>query len=254
MFQCPNCRAYTDLSADVDDSNDFDDQEQKDSERGEQMTPEEGEEGEQEEQRAETEEPQIEPEAPGPEEGAQQSAAEVSPTGREAHEPGSQASQSEPEESRPASHEDQHEAQSPRETPNTSDGSEDTPAPAAPPTSVPRSLPIQMDPLSSPSLEEALAINFDGLDLGTSMTGTETGEAGDSNPPDLASTNGDVSRNDNLDVPGQSSISRPMSAVHARQLREGLDTPTRSDSSEDNPLTPRNDSGPLALDGRAGMQ
>lgn len=27
MFQCPNCRAYTDLSAEVDDSNDFEDEE-----------------------------------------------------------------------------------------------------------------------------------------------------------------------------------------------------------------------------------
>lgn len=33
MFQCPNCRAYTDLSAEVDDSNDFEDEERNDEAR-----------------------------------------------------------------------------------------------------------------------------------------------------------------------------------------------------------------------------
>lgn len=237
MFQCPNCRAYTDLSAEVDDSNDFDDKEQREFERGDQMTPEEeGDQGE----RADPGEAQIQPGASGLGEGAADESQPRVP-GTEPEPPGLILREHQPE------------IQSPRETLNVADSPQGTPAPAAP-TSVP--LPassIPMDRLSSPSLEEAIAINFNGLGLGDSIARTETEVPGDSNLAQHVSTNGDIACDGNLDVPGSQSASDPMSTVHARpHLRS--DTSSRSYSSEENLLTPRNDSGPLVLDGRAGMQ
>lgn len=236
MFQCPNCRAYTDLSAEVDDSNDFDDKERRESERGNQMTPEEeGDQGE----RAEPGEAQIQPRASGLVEGAAQESQSGVP-GTEPEPPG------------PNLHEHQLEIQSPRETLNVPDSPQGTPAPAAP-TSVPFPAYSLQHRLSSPSLEEAIAINFNGLGLGDSIARTETEVPGDSSLAQHVSTNGDIDCDGNLDVPGSQSASDPMSTVHARpHLRS--DTSSRSYSSEENPLTPRNDSGPLALDGRAGMQ
>jgi hypothetical protein len=42
------------------------------------------------------------------------------------------------------------------------------------------------------------------------------------------------------------------SSSHANQSNSRSDTPANHETFEDDPMTPRNDSGPLALDGRAG--
>ncbi|KAL4802163.1 hypothetical protein BDV18DRAFT_147623 [Aspergillus unguis] len=55
------------------------------------------------------------------------------------------------------------------------------------------------------------------------------------------------------DVPGWQPLAQVPTAVPPRQAELRVDTPIRSESSDENPLTPQNDSGPLAFDGRAGM-
>lgn len=239
MFQCPNCRAYTDLSAEVDDTNDFDDKEEKETDR-DQATPEE-----QEGFQPEPEETQGEPEALA----AGETPEPVEMPGQERDaQSDSEEPRSEQSTSRPASPE-QSQSESRRETPNTSDSSEGAPAHESRQSFVPLpALPLQMDPLSSPSLEEALAINFGGLDLQNARTRTEEENPDDSNPPE-ATSDGNASHSDN-----QMQSTNPINAVHARQSHLDTDTPSRSESFLENPLTPRNDSGPLALDGRAGMQ
>lgn len=241
MFQCPNCRAYTDLSAEVDDSNDFDDTEQKESVPEVQTTP---------------EGPRSEPEEPraGPEMGRESTESLLvdenqRPEGVASHsvpgpQPESDATRSEPA-SRPASQEPQTESRSADETNHASESPEESPAssappaPPAPPAHAPPEPPTQIDRLTSPTLEEALAINFDNLGVRDSLfrTVTEATQSPSSREP--TPTNGTLaSGGDNL-VPGWQTL--------------GSETPVRSESSEENPLTPRNDSGPLAFDGRAGM-
>ncbi|KAL4974003.1 hypothetical protein BDW66DRAFT_93408 [Aspergillus desertorum] len=55
------------------------------------------------------------------------------------------------------------------------------------------------------------------------------------------------------DDSGLQSLTQSTTAVPSRQEELRVDTPMRSESSDENPLTPRNDSGPLAFDGRASM-
>jgi hypothetical protein len=66
--------------------------------------------------------------------------------------------------------------------------------------------------------------------------------------PVLNSSNDDLARSATVNIPGWQP-SQPLSVPSGRQPHLRSDTPT----SDDNPLTPRNDSGPLAFDGRAGM-
>lgn len=66
--------------------------------------------------------------------------------------------------------------------------------------------------------------------------------------PVLNSSNDDLARSATVNIPGWQP-SQPRSVPPGRQPHLRSDTPT----SDDNPLTPRNDSGPLAFDGRAGM-
>ncbi|RJE18875.1 FHA domain protein [Aspergillus sclerotialis] len=253
MFQCPNCRAYTDLSAEVDDSPDFDDTEQKESIPEVQMTPEERC-SESEEPRAELEQPeQGEPEGresratqSGEETSRSDDALQVEETPQAEHEASDQnALHISTEENRP-------ENRSPESTDNASDSSKEqasqgaTPASPQPLADVPFSeLPLHLDRLTSPSLEEALAINFDNLGVRDSLL-FRTDAEGTRSPSSGPTTNGSFINGENH-TRGWQSMNPLISA------RVESDTPVRSGSADD-VLTPRNESGPLALDGRAGVQ
>ncbi|OOF93103.1 hypothetical protein ASPCADRAFT_209719 [Aspergillus carbonarius ITEM 5010] len=166
MFQCPNCRAYTDLSAEVDDTNDFDEEEAK------QATPEDKRDSS-DASRSGTTSPQLE--------------AEPVHTGDE-----------------------------PRQG----------------------SLPI----------EAGLAANIESMHL----QDVDAAQAA-RRPPPPTSNNDAVPSSAGNDVPGWQSLNQSPNGLPTRQSLLRADTPVRSESSEDNPLTPLNDSGPLALDGRAAM-
>lgn len=162
MFQCPNCRAYTDLSAEVDDTNDYE------AESTDKQAPEDQQEPA-EEIRSATCSPQL-------------------------------------------------------DTSCTSSGSHTSEEGVAPelPTST-------------------LSDNVENMHL-TDNNPSEVPEASITSAPSTGS-----------DVPGWQSLARVPTAVPPRQAILRVDTPVRSESSDENPLTPRNDSGPLAFDGRAGM-
>ncbi|CDM31038.1 hypothetical protein DTO013E5_322 [Penicillium roqueforti] len=69
-------------------------------------------------------------------------------------------------------------------------------------------------------------------------------------PGPNSSTDGDdLARSATINIPGWQPT-QPLSVPARRQSQVRSDTPT----SDDNPMTPRNDSGPLAFDGRAGMR
>ncbi|KAF9891795.1 hypothetical protein FE257_003276 [Aspergillus nanangensis] len=182
MFQCPNCRAYTDLSAEVDDSNDLDDSGQNPTTV--------------QETKKDSDEPRVE---------------EIRP-----------------------------ESASPPplniETTNGRRNSDDH--------RLSSSLPFAA----------GLAANIENMRLDLHDEPTEDAEESPrSTDPSLASTSDSlVERASNLDVPGWQSLGRSPT-LQCRQAHLRSDTPVRSESSDDNPLTPRNDSGPLAFDGRAGM-
>ncbi|KAI9928108.1 hypothetical protein MW887_002141 [Aspergillus wentii] len=187
MFQCPNCRAYTDLSAEVDDTNDFDTEEPKDTAEAAQQTP-------------TPEEPQS------------------------------------------------HTPSLPLEDGHSSDGSPEPAQHGHQPNGH----------QSSELPEEAgLAVNIENLHI---QDGSDTQGSGTSESPEPASApnnegtsnNDNVPRSSNIDIPGWQSVAQP-TALQTRQAQLRSDTPVRSETSDDNPLTPRNDSGPLAFDGRAGM-
>ncbi|KAE8162115.1 hypothetical protein BDV40DRAFT_300744 [Aspergillus tamarii] len=167
MFQCPNCRAYTDLSAEVDDSNDYEEVEQKPASTEEQRDS-------SQDRRSETRTPQL----------------ENNPT---------------------------------PETSNSSQESVD-----AQPNSLPATAGLTHDVEIMHLNENSASRELD----------DETPRAAD---PSLV-------------VTGSIGIPVPTaSALQCRQAQLRADTPVRSESSEDNPLTPRNDSGPLVFDGRASM-
>lgn len=170
MFQCPNCRAFTDLSAEVDDSNDFEAGEQK----GESAAP------------ADSEAPRS----------ATQSPANAPPT----------------------------------------NGNEQ----------------IQAGLESHPE-EIDLVTDVENLHLQDDQRpDVDTEDTGSSGSPAPNASNDDLARSAISNIPGWQP-SQPLSVPHgSAHLR--ADTPVRSEISDDNPLTPRNDQGPLAFDGRAGMQ
>ncbi|KAL4930952.1 FHA domain protein [Aspergillus undulatus] len=163
MFQCPNCRAYTDLSAEVDDTNDFEAEstDQKDSEDKEEPT------------------------------NGVRSTMCSTQLGTSCTSNGSRSSEG-------------------RQTPE----------------------------LPADSLVDQV----------------ENIRLTDSNPTATAAESSITSpQNPDLEVPGFHSLTQSPTVVPPRQAELRVDTPNRSESSDENPLTPRNDSGPLAFDGRAGM-
>ncbi|KAE8340439.1 hypothetical protein BDV24DRAFT_133884 [Aspergillus arachidicola] len=167
MFQCPNCRAYTDLSAEVDDSNDYEEVEQKPTSTEEQRDS-------SQDRRSETRTPQL----------------ETNPT------------------------------------PEASNSSQDS-----------------VDALPN-SLSAAAGLTHDvgTMHLNENSTSRELDDA----TPRVADPSPVVTGSIGIPVP-------TASALQCRQAQLRADTPVRSESSDDNPLTPRNDSGPLVFDGRASM-
>ncbi|KAL2815155.1 hypothetical protein BJX63DRAFT_170811 [Aspergillus granulosus] len=164
MFQCPNCRAYTDLSAEVDDSNDY-----------------------------------------------------------EAESPNNQAAEA---------------------TPEPVDEVRSTTCSPQPATScASSSLPVSED-RQTPELpsEGSLAANVANMRL------SDNPPSG--HDPASAITSAPIY---SIELPGWQSVTQPSAPLPPHQAILRVDTPMRSESSDENPLTPRNDSGPLAFDGRAGM-
>ena len=185
IFQCPNCRAYTDLSAEVDDSNDIVEEEPKEnaSNSAEQPQP-----------RSETQSPALE-----------NNATPIPPEESSTPEPEPESGSDLPAEAGLAVnidnmhlHDEEHRAH----TENTPNADSPTPAPTSNPTSNP--------------------------------------------------TN--VHHSPNIDIPGSQTASPSPGAPLTRPANVRSDTATRAaEMSEDNPLTPRNDSGPLAFDGWTGI-
>ncbi|KAE8154989.1 hypothetical protein BDV25DRAFT_146811 [Aspergillus avenaceus] len=174
MFQCPNCRAYTDLSAEVDDTPDYEEVEQK-------PTATEDNRDSSEDRRSATRSPQLE-------------AAEAASS-----------------------------------TQDSTDGQ-------------PETLPA----------EAGLAANIEGMRINEARGA----DSDTSNPsPVVAVSDESLVPSTITNVPGWHPLAagQPPSLLQCRQAQLRADTPVRSESSEDNPLTPRNDSGPLVFDARAGM-
>ncbi|RHZ68036.1 hypothetical protein CDV55_102029 [Aspergillus turcosus] len=131
------------------------------------------------------------------------------------------------------------------EPPQTSSGSQEPSAesgPAAAPTQEQDR--TESNPQRSDvPVEEGLADNIENMRLqDDSPSEAEAGEAAGSPEPA-------VSNITSAPTAGSDASFLPSQPVAIRRS----DTPFRSESSDDNPLTPRNDSGPLAFDGRAGM-
>ncbi|PYH97956.1 FHA domain protein [Aspergillus ellipticus CBS 707.79] len=178
MFQCPNCRAYTDLSAEVDDTNDIEEEGDEAKEAAS-----EDKRGSSDASRSGTPSPQPEAEAEA-EAGA---------------EPVRDAVQNSFDEHRPGS------------------------------------LPV----------EAGLAANIENMQL------HDTDASDNAVPAPAPTSNPTATPSNGSEVPGWQSLSQSPSTLQTRQPHLRADTPVRSESSDDNPLTPLNDSGPLALDGRA---
>lgn len=160
MFQCPNCRAWTDLSAEVDDSMEFDEESAKED----------------------------------------ADATEI-------------------------------------KTDATNDANADA-------TGEQSQAAVQANGENATNDRELAAI-AENLHLGEE-TNTPTQDA--ENPDGANISKGPASSNSqsaNIPIPNGSSS-------HGNQSNSRSDTPANHETFEDDPMTPRNDSGPLALDGRAG--
>ncbi|KAL3455467.1 hypothetical protein BJX64DRAFT_68510 [Aspergillus heterothallicus] len=166
MFQCPNCRAYTDLSAEVDDSNDY-----------------------------------------------------------EAEVPSKEAAEAQPE---PA-----EEIRSTACSPQAAISCASTSPPASEDRQTPE-LPT----------ENSLTANVENLRLSDNTPSGHDSESSITSAPAPIY---------NIELPGWQSVTQASVPLPPHQAILRVDTPMRSESSDENPLTPRNDSGPLAFDGRAGM-
>ncbi|KAJ9216012.1 hypothetical protein DTO166G4_2256 [Paecilomyces variotii] len=173
MFQCPNCRAYTDLSAEVDDSNDYDEEE----EEAKQNVP------------VNNEESTPEPDSRN-----------------DNNHPGDR---SEPTEN------------SVQQQGSSTDGELAAMAQN-----------VHLEGQSTPNMEAA------------------NGHSSTTTPQDSPGNN--VERSASIDIPGLQSLYQSPGGARYRRGQSGADSPVAADTFEDNPLTPRNDSGPLAFDGRAG--
>ncbi|KAJ5918968.1 E3 ubiquitin-protein ligase DMA2 [Penicillium verhagenii] len=165
MFQCPNCRAFTDLSAEVDDSNDYEP-----------------------EKKEEKDTPAI--------------AGEIAPEPRS-------------------------ETQSPANT----------------------SLVIDTHQQDIIPEEPDLVTDVENLHLNGQRPDVDTEDSRSTDSPAPNGSHDDLSRSA-TNIPGW----QPTQPLNVPISHLRADTPVRSETSDDNPLTPRNDSGPLAFDGRAGMQ
>lgn len=179
MFQCPNCRAFTDLSAEVDDTNDV----------------------------VENDEGKAPTEATSTNDSAE-SASGTQPTVT------AQAT--------------------------TNGAEEQQPTPLAHTEE-----PDFVTDVENLHLQDD---NDEGSGSGIDM---EDGRSSDSPAPNAS--NDDLARSATISIPGFQPT-QPVNVPAARQPHLRADTPGRSETSDDNPLTPRNDSGPLAFDGRAGMR
>jgi hypothetical protein len=166
MFQCPNCRAFTDLSAEVDDTNDYEPEGKEDKEA-----------------------PATEENVPEP----------------------------------------RSETHSPANAPLASDVHQEDIIPEEP----------------------DLVTDVENLHLQEQRPDVDTEDSRSTDSPAPNGSNDDLSRSATTNIPGWQPT-QPLNVPHVSHLR--ADTPVRSETSDDNPLTPRNDSGPLAFDGRAGMQ
>lgn len=175
MFQCPNCRAFTDLSAEVDDSND--NEAGKEKENGE--TAEAASEINRDESRVETQPP-----------------ANAEPV----------------------------------------NGDEET------------------QNQLTPHLEERdIVTDVENLHLQDDhVREADTEDTRSSDSPAPQASTDDFVRSATVDIPGWQPT-QPLNVPSGPQAHLRAGTPARSELSDDNPLTPRNDSGPLAFDGRAGM-
>ncbi|KAJ5370628.1 E3 ubiquitin-protein ligase DMA2 [Penicillium cataractarum] len=180
MFQCPNCRAFTDLSAEVDDTNDV---------------------VENDEGKAPT---------------------EATPTNDAAE----SASGTQPAVTAQAT---------------TNGAEEQQPTPLEPHTEEPDFV----------TDVENLHLQDDNDEASGSGIDMEDGRSSDSQAP--STSHDDLARSATISIPGFQPT-QPLNVPAARQPHLRADTPGRSETSDDNPLTPRNDSGPLAFDGRAGMR
>lgn len=80
----------------------------------------------------------------------------------------------------------------------------------------------------------------------------DTEDTRSSASPAPNASNDDLARSATVNIPGWQPT-QPLNVPPGRQAHLRADTPVRSETSDENPLTPRNDSGPLAFDGRAGM-
>ncbi|KOS39453.1 hypothetical protein ACN38_g9698 [Penicillium nordicum] len=103
----------------------------------------------------------------------------------------------------------------------------------------------QPDQLGDLAEEENMVNNVENLHL---QDDQQTDDTRSSASPAPNSSTDDLARSATINIPGWQPT-QPLSVPAGRPLQLRSDTPT----SDDNPLTPRNDSGPLAFDGRAGM-
>lgn len=132
------------------------------------------------------------------------------------------------------------------ETGDQASNSTGEPEADAPSTSATNSTAEPRDHLQELPEEAMLANNVENLHLEELDQEMEHAFRTASPALDPASTS--LARSATISIPGwQPSL--PLSVPAGRQPHLRSDTPT----SDDNPLTPRNDSGPLAFDGRAGM-
>lgn len=187
IFQCPNCRAYTDLSAEVDDTNDFVEEEEEEQKN---------------------------------------SSSEGQPTGEQ---------QARSESQSPAS-----------ETNPNSNPAQETPTPPANTNSA-------ETPAHDLPAEAGLAVNIENMHLNDADTPIQS--TSNANPPTSAPTSNPegVPHSASLDIPGSQSASPSPGTAGNRPAQLRSETLGRVDMSDDNPLTPRNDSGPLAFDGWTGI-
>ncbi|CEJ58792.1 Putative FHA domain protein [Penicillium brasilianum] len=180
MFQCPNCRAFTDLSAEVDDTNDV----------------------------VENDEANAPAEATS------------------ANDSADSASITQPAVTAQAT---------------TNGVGEQQPTPLEPHTEEPDFV----------TDVENLHLQDDNDEASGSAIDMEDGRSSDSPAPNAS--NDDLTRSATISIP-EFQPSQPLNVPAARRPHLRADTPGRSETSDDNPLTPRNDSGPLAFDGRAGVR
>lgn len=172
MFQCPNCRAFTDLSAEVDDTNDFEGDGEKD-----------------------TKEPAV-----------------------------AESTQEDP--------------------PQTQESTNGPTANSAGET--------QDQQENHHSDEPSLVDDVENLHIDDEQqAGAASEDTRSSDSPAPNTSQDDLARSA-TNIPGWQPT-QPLSVPSSHQSHLRTDTPVRSETSDENPLTPRNDSGPLAFDGRAGM-